>query len=137
MLNNRKKEESATATTYNYEISDISKTEMLGYICDVLNGNNVVNHGCVITQPSQSEEWSGVPMQLPVMPDKTEFVPSYKDMPITCITAILEYKGQTLMVAYKPNEDVFSIIFPKDNTIDIDEIEKEIIPDQIDHNPKL
>lgn len=135
MLANRKKEENASAVTYNYSVSDISKAEMLGYICDILNGKNVVNHGCVITQPGQSEEWSGVPMQLPVMPDQSEFVPSYKDMAVTCITAIMEYKGQTIMIAYKPNENNFSIILPKDITVDIDEIEKEIIPDQIDHNP--
>ena len=51
------------------------------------------------------------------------------------MTAIMEYKGETLMLDYKPEANIIEVILPTEFTTDIEEIEEKVIPDAIDHNP--
>ena len=41
----------------------------------------------------------------------------------------------TIMLSYRPKDETISIIIPKETAASIDEIEKNVIPDEIDDNP--
>ena len=48
------------------------------------------------------------------------------------------YRGtaETMMLTYRLLDSTLSIILPNDMQADIDEIEKNVISDRIDHNPQ-
>lgn len=122
-------------TTYSYNVNNLSKEEMLTYISDILHDEDISGHGVILTQPLENDDWPGVTKPLPYVPAGTVFAKKYKDVPITCITAVMEYHGDTMMIAYKPEANLLSVILPHEFKADIDEIEKNVIPDAIDMNP--
>lgn len=128
-------EKDTRCITYSYNVKDLSKEEMLGYIADILHAENITGHGVILTQPLENDDWPGMTKQLPFIPDADKFAARLKDVPITCVTAIMEYKGETLMLAYKPEANIIEVILPIEFTTDIEEIEEKVIPDAIDHNP--
>ena len=123
-------------TTYTYNVKDIQKKDMLVYICDILRSDGVTGHGLILTQPLESNDWPGVTKEIPYNPVAAEFSETYGDAALTCVTAIMEYNGQHIMLSYLPDSALFSVILPTDVEAGIDEIEKNIIPDMIDQNPK-
>ncbi|MBQ7993185.1 MAG: hypothetical protein IJM63_13280 [Solobacterium sp.] len=120
--------------TYSYNVKDLSKEEMLSYIADILHADRITGHGVILTQPLENDDWPGMTKQLPFIPDSEKFAARLKDVPLTCVTAIMEYDGETLMLAYKPEANIIEVILPTEFSKDIDEIEKNVIPDAIDHN---
>ncbi len=133
---NRTDKQGLNAVTYTYEVTSLSKVEMLGYICDILADDDITSHGVILTSPAGAyEEWSGLPIELPEMPLKEVFVESYRKVPLSCVTAIMEYHGQTMMISYRPNENTISVILPSEFRDTIDDVEKNVIPDAIDDHP--
>lgn len=127
---------SASATEFVYEIHMFSKAEMLGFVWDILHDDDVESHGVILTCPGAFGPWSGNPIAIPVLPDRQTFINAYRSTDITCITAILEYHYETMMLTYRLLDSTLSIILPSDMQADIDEIEKNVISDRIDHNPQ-
>ena len=123
-------------TTYTYNVKDILKKEMLGFICDILNDDDIQGHGLILTQPLENDDWPGVTKEIPFNPTAKAFSEVYENVDLTCVTGIMEYHGQSMMISYKPHDQLLSVILPKDFTADIDEIEKKVIPDAIDFNPE-
>lgn len=131
----RSVEKDIHCTTYTYNVKDLSKEELLGYISMILHDDDITSHGVILTEPVESTDWPGDTKQLPFVPSPKVFAEYYKDVPITCVTAVMEYHGETLMLAYKPEPMLLSIILPPEFSADIEEIEQNVIPDQIDLNP--
>ncbi len=123
------------AVTYTYPVANLSKEEMLGYICDIVEDNDITGHGVILTSPAGNEEWSGLPVELPELPPKEVFVETYKKVPLSCVTAIMEYHGQSMMISYRPNESTIAVILPKEFRDSIYDVEVNVIPDAIDNNP--
>ena len=123
-------------TTYTYNVRDLSKEEMLAYVCDILNDDDISGHGLILTQPTEETNWPGVVKEIPYNPEGRAFAEEYKDTPITCITGIMEYHGQPMMISWKLELNKIAVILPAEFTAGIDEIEKNVIPDAIDHNPQ-
>ena len=65
-----------------------------------------------------------------------QFAEDYENVPLTCVTAIMEYHGQSMMLSYHPEQNLLSVILPAEFTADINEIEQNVIPDVIDQNPE-
>lgn len=93
---------SASATEFVYEIHMFSKAEMLGFVWDILHDDDVESHGVILTCPGASGPWSGNPIAIPVLPDRQTFINAYRSTDITCITAILEYHYETMMLSLIP-----------------------------------
>lgn len=128
--------QSRKCTTFTYDVIDLTKEQMLEYVCDILNDDDITGHGLILTQPTEETDWPGFVKEIPLNPEGKEFAEEYKDIKITCITAVMEYHGQSMMISYQPEESIISVILPSEFTVDIDEIEKNVIPDAIDHNPQ-
>ncbi len=128
--------QSRKCTTFTYDVIDLTKEQMLEYVCDILNDDDITGHGLILTQPTEETDWPGFVKEIPFNPEGKEFAEEYKDVKITCITAVMEYHGQSMMISYQPEESIISVILPSEFTVDIDEIEKNVIPDAIDHNPQ-
>ena len=64
------------------------------------------------------------------------FVETYKDAALSGVTAVLNYHGQQMMITYRPSANELSVILPKEFKDTIDEVELNVIPDAIDHNPE-
>ena len=124
------------STTYSYNVKDILKSEMLMAICNILRDDDIEGHGLILTQPLESDDWPGVTKEIPYNPVAAEFAEEYGNVPLTCVTAIMGYHGQSLMLSYRPDDNLFNIILPAEFNTDIDELEKKVIPDIIDHNPE-
>ncbi len=132
----RTEKKGLNSITYTYPVADLSKEDMLGYIWDILADDDVTQHGVILTSPAGSqEEWSGLPFEIPDIPIKEVFVESYRKVPLSCATAILEYHGQPMMISYRPNEDTISVILPEEFKDTITDVEMNVIPDAIDHTP--
>lgn len=125
----------SSAVEYVYEIQMFTKEEMLGFVWDILNDDDVKSHGVILTCPGTHGPWSGNPIAIPVLPGRQDFIDAYRDTDITCITAISEYHNETIMLTYRLLDHTLSVILPRDIQADIDSIEKNVIPDRIDHNP--
>ena len=121
--------------TYSYSVKDLTKEEMLGYIADILHADRITGHGVILTEPVEHDDWPGMVKQLPFVPEAEQFAARLKDVPLTCVTAVMEYDGETLMLAYKPEANIIEVILPNEFSKDIEEIEENVIPDAIDHNP--
>ncbi len=128
-------EKDPRCTTYTYNVKDLSKEEMLLYVAQILNAEGITGHGVILTQPEENEDWPGTTKPLPFIPNAERFAAALKDIPITCVTAVMEYQGETMMLSYKPEAQLISVILPNEFTHDIEEIEKNVIPDAIDMNP--
>jgi hypothetical protein len=131
-----KKNELMAGYEYVYETAPFSQAEMLGYVWDILNDDDVTGHGIILTCPGEHGRWSGNPITVPLLPGRDEFTEMYGGTDITCITAIFEYHGEPVMLAWRTYDFTLSIIIPRECTADIDEIEKNVIPDDIDHHPQ-
>ena len=132
----RTEQEALNSITYTYHISGLTKERMLEHIYTILEDDDIRNHGVIITEPTPSEEWSGMPIELPELPVREVFEEMYKKLDFTGMTAIMEYHGKTIMLLYRPEQEEISVIIPKEIRVSIDEIEKNVIPDEIDENPE-
>ena len=128
-------EKDPRCTTYSYNVNNLTKEEMLLYIAEILKADGITGHGLILTEPVEHEDWPGDTKPLPFIPDAEKFASVLKDIPITCVTAVMEYHGQTMMLSYKPEAAILSVILPDEFEYDIEEIEKNVIPDEIDMNP--
>jgi hypothetical protein len=132
----RIKQEDRNSITYIYTETNLSKEEMLGYIIDILGNDDIQSNGIIIVVPQSNHyESPGDVIEIPAVPNRDYFVETYKDAAISGITAILAYQGDQMMLTYRPNANTISIILPKEFRNSIDEIEKKVIPDEIDENP--
>ena len=122
-------------TTYTYNVKDILKKEVLGAICDILHDNDITGHGIILTQPVGEKDWPGTTKEIPFNPDREAFSTAFAETPLTWVTAIMEYHGMSMMISYMPDDALLSVILPNDFEADIDEVEKNVIPDIIDQNP--
>lgn len=129
--------EAMNCVTYTYTDTKLSKEEMLGYIIDILNDDDITPNGILLTAPSDNtHDWSGAVTELPIIPQKEAFVETYKDAALSGVTAVLNYHGQQMMITYRPSANELSVILPKEFKDTIDEVEMNVIPDAIDHNPE-
>lgn len=133
----RSVEKEPHSITYTYNVKDLSKEEMLGYVADILHAKDITGHGVILTEPLENEDWPGVTKALPFVPASDIFAERLKDVPITCVTAVMQYKGETMMIAYRPEPKLLSVILPSEFTYDIADIEADVIPDAIDLYPGL
>ena len=123
-------------TTYTYNVKDLMKKEVLALICDILRDDDIQGHGLILTQPLEEKDWPGITKEIPYNPVAAEFAEDYENVPLTCVTAIMEYHGQSMMLSYHPEQNLLSVILPAEFTADINEIEQNVIPDVIDQNPE-
>ena len=131
----QKEEKQLNATTYTYQVASLNQAEMLGYIVDILEDDDITSHGVIITEAHPDHTWTGIPLELPSLPVKEVFVKTYEKRAFVSMTAIMEYHGKTIMMAYRPQEQTITMILPTESNLSIDEIEKNVIPDAIDHQP--
>ena len=131
----RQVKENLNCITYTYSDTKLSKEEMLGYIIDILNDDDITANGLLLVAPSGNDSWAGAVTELPVIPARDVFVESYKDAALSGITAVMNYHGQQMMITYRPETEVFSVILPTEFRDSIDDVEKNVIPDAIDENP--
>lgn len=131
----QKEEKQLNATAYTYQVASLDKGEMLGYIVDILEDDDISSHGIIVTEATPNRAWTGIPLELPVLPAKEIFVDTYKNLSFVSITAIMEYHDKPIMMTYRPQDNTISMILPTESNLSIDEIEKNVIPDAIDHQP--
>lgn len=131
----RQTKENLNCITYTYTDTKLSKAEMLGYIIDIMNDDNIKANGLVLVSPDTNDTWTGNIMELPSIPDRDTFVETYQDAALSNVTAVLQYEGQQMMITYRPETEVFSVILPKEFRDTIDDVEKNVIPDAIDNHP--
>ena len=98
--------QSRKCTTFTYDVIDLTKEQMLEYVCDILNDDDITGHGLILTQPTEETDWPGFVKEIPFNPEGKEFAKEYKDIKITCITAVMEYHGQSMMISYQPEESI-------------------------------
>lgn len=130
----RQVKETSNCITYTYADTKLSKEEMLGYIIDIMNDDDITANGLVLVAPEDNDSWDGTLTEIPSTPDRDDFVENYKDAALTCVTAVIQYHGQQLMITYRPETNMFSVILPKEFKDTIDDVEKNVIPDAIDEN---
>ena len=76
----RQVREELNSITYTYVDTKLSKEEMLGYIIDILNDDDIVSNGLVLIAPLNNDaSWSGQVTELPAAPERDVFVETYKD----------------------------------------------------------
>ena len=126
---------SEKSTTYTYNVAGLQKKDVLASVCDILEGKDVVGFGLILTEPLEEKDWPGTTREIPFNPGGEAFAKEYENVPLTCVTAIMQYKKQTMMVSYLPQDSLLSVILPAEFESDIDEVEKNVIPDIIDQNP--
>ena len=131
----RTEKEELNSVTYTYHVYGLNQKRMLDHIYTILEDNDITSHGIILTESSPDAEWSGFPIELPELPPREIFTEKYGDRVFAGITSIMEYHGMTIMLSYRPKDETISIIIPKETTASIDEIEKNVIPDEIDDNP--
>ena len=128
--------EAMNCITYTYTDTKLSKEEMLGYIIDILNDDDITANGILLTAPSDNErDWNGSVTELPFIPEKELFVETYKDAALSGVTAVMSYHGQQMMITYRPSSNDLSVILPKEFKDSINDVERNVIPDAIDENP--
>ena len=126
------------SVTYTYTDTKLSKEEMLGYIVDILNDDDITANGIIMIAPADnSKDWAGVVTELPVVPDRETFVETYKDSALSGITAIFNYHDQQMMLSYRPVSGNLSIILPKEFKDTIRDVEENVIPAAIDGVPVI
>lgn len=123
------------ALTYTYHVASLDKKEMLGYLVDILEDDDITSHGVIVTNPNKETDWDGLPIEIPVLPERETFLQQYSTLDFTGMTAIMEYHGMTIMLSYRPKKKTIAVIIPVESEVSIEEIEKNVIPDAIDHNP--
>ena len=131
----RTEKEELNSVTYTYHVYGLNQKRMLDHIYTILEDNDITSHGIILTESSPDSEWSGFPLELPELPPREIFTEKYGDHVFAGITSIMEYHGMTIMLSYRPKDETISIIIPKETAASIDEIEKNVIPDEIDDNP--
>lgn len=131
----QKVEKLENATTFTYHVASLDKKEMLGFIMDILQDDDITSHGFIVTEDKPSKEWTGLPLEVPSLPVREVFLETYSKLQFVSLTAIMEYHGRTIMMSYRPKEESIAIILPNEAEVTIEEIEKNVIPDAIDHNP--
>ncbi|MBR2067914.1 MAG: hypothetical protein IJ875_06625 [Solobacterium sp.] len=130
----RTEEKTLNSITYTYTIGSITKRNMLDHIYTILEDDDITSHGLILTEARPDGNWLGTPLELPTLPDKAVFLDYYEKIRIGCMTAIMEYHGMPLILSYRPNDKALALIIPEENSASIDEIEKNVIPNEIDHN---
>ena len=81
--------EAMNCVTYTYTDTKLSKEEMLGYIIDILNDDDITPNGILLTAPSDNtHDWSGAVTELPIIPQKEAFVETYKDAALSGVTTV-------------------------------------------------
>ncbi len=131
----RIEQEKKGCVTYTYTNTGLSKEEMLGYIIDILTDDDITANGVILIAPQDSEsDWPGNVTELPIVPARDEFVATYKDAALSGVTAIFNYHDQQMMLTYRPETSLLSIILPAEFKDTIDDVEKHVIPDAIDEN---
>ena len=121
---------------YVYQVASLDKKKMLGFIRDILIDNDITDHGFIITEAKPDKEWTGIPLEVPSVPIRQIFIDTYSKIDFVSLTSIMEYHGKTIMMSYRPYQEELAIIIPEEAGVSIDEIEKNVIPDVIDHNPE-
>ena len=132
----RTEKEELNSVTYTYHVYGLTQQRMLDHIYSILEDNDITSHGIILTESSPDSEWSGFPIELPELPPREIFMAKYGTHKFAGITSIMEYHGMTVMLSYRPKVETISIIIPKETAASIDEIEKNVIPDEIDDNPE-
>jgi len=126
------------SVTYTYSETNLSQKEMLGYIIDILNDDDVLANGLILIAPFDNEkDWAGIVTELPTVPDKDVFVETYGESALSGVTSIFAYHGQQLMLSYRPGTNTFSIILPREFKDTIDDIEHNVIQEAIDGVPVI
>ncbi|MCR5372559.1 MAG: hypothetical protein K6E41_03730 [Solobacterium sp.] len=131
----RTEKEAVNSITYTYHIDGLNQKGVLDHIYTILEDDDITSHGIILTETSPDSSWTGMPIELPELPPREVFTEVYGKRRFSGITAIMEYHGMTIMLSYRPNEETLAIIIPKETTASIEEIEKNVIPDEIDENP--
>ena len=133
---NRIERNDPNSVTYTYTDTGINKEEMLGYIIDILKDDDVSANGIIMIAPADNDkDWAGVVTELPYIPDRDEFVETYKDAALSGVTSIFKYHGQQMMLSYRPSSGNISIILPSEFKDTIKDIEENVIPGNIDGVP--
>ena len=131
----QRSEKNGNAITYIYRVASLDKKEMLGYIRDILIDDDITSHGFIITEAKPDSKWTGLPIEVPSVPIRQVFLETYSKLNFVSLTAIMEYHKKTIMMSYRPLDKEIAVIIPEEAGVTIDEIEKNVIPDAIDHHP--
>lgn len=132
----RQVREELNSIMYTYVDTKLSKEEMLGYIIDILNDDDIVSNGLILIAPANNEaSWPGQVTELPTAPERDVFVETYKDAALSGVTAVMQYHDQPMMITYRPESGSLSVILPREFHDTIDDVEKNVIPDAIDEHP--
>ena len=132
----RKETKMLNSINYAYHVIEISKGDMLKHFYNILKDDDTVEHGVILTESDNKGNWLGIPVELPKLPSEEEFVEYYKGVHIGCMTAMMDYRDMPMIMSYRPFQQELCIILPEENRASIDEIEKNVIPDEIDDNPE-
>ena len=127
-------EPAKNSVTYTYNVKDQSKENMLVYIVRMQKAGSVVSRALILTEPEDGKDWPGETKEIDEIPEENEFAKAYRDVPITCITVLLEYKGEAFVLDYRPEDQLISIHLPNDFHALIEDLERDVIPDEIDLN---
>ena len=126
------------SVTYTYTDTKLSQKEMLGYIIDILDDDDIKANGIILIAPADNEkDWAGVVTELPAIPERDVFVDMYGESALSGVTAIFKYHGQQMMLSYRPYSGNLSIILPHEFKDTINDIEKNVIPGAIDGVPVI
>lgn len=117
--------------TYLYPAADLSHEDMLGCVWDILKDDDISSHGVILFLRNHY-----TPMEIPVLPSRDTFVSRYRSLDLSCITAIMEYHGDPIMITYRVDDHTLAVVIPAAFRETIDDLEKNVIPDVLDHNPK-
>ena len=131
----RTEKEALNSITYTYHIDGLNQARVLDHIYTILEDDDITSHGIILTEATPDAAWSGMPIELPELPAREIFLSQYGKRVFSGITAIMEYHDMTIMLSYRPKEETLAIIIPAETAASIDEIEKNVIPDEIDENP--
>ncbi|MBQ9327469.1 MAG: hypothetical protein IJ225_02905 [Solobacterium sp.] len=133
----RLEREDKNSIAYTYTETNLTKEEMLGYIIDILNDDDITPNGILLVAPFDNEtDWPGNVFEIPAVPKKEDFVETYKDAALSGVTAVMEYHGQQLMLTYRPAVGTLTVILPEEFKDTITDVERNVIPDAIDGVPE-
>ncbi len=116
--------------TYLYPARGLSHADMLGCVYDILTDDDISSHGVILFLRNHYH-----PMEIPVLPLRDTFISRYSGMDLSCITAIMEYHGDPIMITYRVEDQTLAVVIPEAFKETIDDLEKNVIPDVLDHNP--